>query len=278
MAYNPYNIAGTQQGLLESLLQAKQAQKIGQAAVGEQVGEMGEEFQKEQRAAQKEQERLLKKKRKKGFLEQIAPIATMFIPGMPILTAALSGLSGMYSKKAEQKHMERKIGKAEKAGLDSKWGKTFLGQQARDIGVQQETMLDDLLEQSKVSDLDMLTRGLGDAVSGYALGKTGEGITESVKNVKLQKALEGAEGMDLEDISGSLETLKVSDPATFKTLTSAIEDFGGIEGFTPGSGNFMDIIKNLQSPDTLIPEGTGGEKAIQYLGLLSSLLGGEENK
>ena len=50
--YNPYNIVGTQQGLLENLLGAEQAQRKGQLGTGEQKEKMKREFQSEQQASQ----------------------------------------------------------------------------------------------------------------------------------------------------------------------------------------------------------------------------------
>ena len=64
---------------------------------------MGEQFQKEQIAAQKEQEKLLQKQRKPGFLEQITPLLGL-IPGVgTIAGATLSGLTGMYRAKQQEK-------------------------------------------------------------------------------------------------------------------------------------------------------------------------------
>ena len=54
--YNPYAIAGTEKGLLESLLGAEQSQKTGVLELGQQKGEMGEEFQREAIASQRKQE------------------------------------------------------------------------------------------------------------------------------------------------------------------------------------------------------------------------------
>ena len=296
MAYNPYNVVGTQQGLLDSLLQSEQARTAGQTAVGEQVGQMGEEFQKEQIAAQKEQEKLINKKRKRGFLEKIAPIAAMFIPGGPLVSGLISGATGMYSQKAQQKHMERQIGKARQAEMDSKWGKTFLGKQAREIGAQQETMLDDLLEQSKVSDLGLLTTGLTEGVKGYAMGKAGESVKQSIENVKLQKALEASD-VDIGAADFNIEGLKTSNPdlykqidkfktqygADWKTKLEGIQESGtvGTEGYTAGRAGVSDsylkeIFGDLVSPDTLIGDDSQGEKAMQYIGLLTDLLSGKE--
>ena len=286
MAYNPYNVVGTQQGLLDSLLQSEQARTAGQAAVGEQVGEMGEEFQREQIAAQKKQQELLEKKRKRGFLEKIAPIAAMFIPGGPLVSGLISGATGMYGQKKQQKHMEGQIGKARLAGMDSKWGKTFLGKQAREIGAQKETMLDDLLEQSKVSDLGLLTTGLTEGVKGYAMGKAGEGVTQSIKNVKLQKALEGTNLDDLDDAT-KLAELKVSNPDLYEQVEGFKAQYGtdwktkltGSEAAEGVADSYLkEIFGDLVSPDTLLGEDSQGEKAMQYIGLLTDLLGGKEYK
>ena len=91
--YNPYNVVGTQQGLLEDLLQSEQHKKQAEMTGNVHKGEMGKQFQTEQIAAQKEQEKLLQKQRKPGFLEQITPLLGL-IPGVgTIASATLGGLT-----------------------------------------------------------------------------------------------------------------------------------------------------------------------------------------
>ena len=130
--YNPYVNVGTQQALLENLLQAEQQKTQSDITGGVHRGEMGEQFQKEQIAAQKEQEKLLQKQRKPGFLEQITPLLGL-IPGVgTIAGATLSGLTGLYRAKQHEKFAKQQIGKARGAGLDNKWGGTFLGSEFRE--------------------------------------------------------------------------------------------------------------------------------------------------
>lgn len=212
--YNPYNIVGTQQGLLENLLGAEQAQRKGQLGTGEQKEKMKREFQSEQQASQEEQERILQKKRKKtglgGFLEMALPLASMFIPGMPILTAALGGLGGMYGQSKEAKHAQSQIRKARKAGLDTgKWGGTFLGKEAAGITGETKSMLDEMLRGTKLSTGDLLKTGIESGMKSYAMGKVGEGIGKSFKKLKSGDL---AKGSDIRAIKKSgLDKLSLTD-------------------------------------------------------------------
>ena len=199
--YNPYNVVGTQQGLLENLLQSEQKKKQGEMAGGVHRGEMGEQFQTEQIAAQKEQERLLQKQRKPGFLEQITPLLGL-IPGVgTIASATLSGLNAMYKAKQQSKFAQKQIGKARGAGLDNKWGGTFLGGEAREAKAEQDTMLDQMLEQTKVSGGDLLKTGLTEGIKGWAMGKVGEGIGETAKGVKTGEVVTGEAAKGLKEMT-----------------------------------------------------------------------------
>ena len=64
--FDPYALA---QGLIDTTeagYGAQQAQRMGDISVAEQVGQMGEEFQKDKSSAEREQERILAKQRKPG--------------------------------------------------------------------------------------------------------------------------------------------------------------------------------------------------------------------
>ena len=105
--YMPYNVAGQQQALLEGLLGSKQAQKQSQFDIGQQKGEMSEEFQKEAIAAQKKQEEILERQRGGKLWEKLLPIASMF--GGPIASGVLGGLQGMYGMGKESKFAKARI-------------------------------------------------------------------------------------------------------------------------------------------------------------------------
>ena len=92
MAYNPYQVATTEQSILENLIGAKQSQRLGAEAIGQQKSEMKTEFEKEQKALIDEQERIAKQTRKKKWYEKIAPLISLI---NPIAGAVVGGLAGM---------------------------------------------------------------------------------------------------------------------------------------------------------------------------------------
>jgi len=246
--YMPYNVAGQQQGLLESLMGAKQAQTQSQFGIGQQKGEMMEEFQKEAIAAQKKQEQLLQQKRKGkglgGFLEKLVPMLGM-IPGVgSIASATLGGLQGMYTMGKESKFAKEQIEKARGAGLSDEWGGTFLGGQAREMTGKTETMLDKMTREADVSGMDLLTKGLTSGITGFAMGKLGEGIGESFKGLKsgdvvtgeaakglkaVKKSgldfdkLGGGEAVNIDAASGGIKNIDVS-----KLSTDEIDKISGL--------------------------------------------------
>ena len=239
--YNPYNIVGTQQGLLENLLQSEQQKKQSEMAGGVHRGEMGEKFQKEQIAAQKEQERLLQEQRKPGFLEKLAPMLGL-IPGVgSIAGATLGGLTGMYRAKQQSKHAQQQIGKARGAGLDSKWGGTFLGGQAREHGAKQDTMFDKMLEQTKISGGDLLKTGLTEGIKGYAMGKMGEGVGEAFGG-NLDAAAE-QQGYSIDPTYGALNLADL-DKGFFEKLMKGLGSTDSSKLLEEG-GEGSNILKNL---------------------------------
>ena len=299
--YNPYNIVGTQQGLLENLLQSEQQKKQSEMAGGVHRGEMGEKFQKEQIAAQKEQERLLQEQRKPGFLEKLAPMLGL-IPGVgSIAGATLGGLTGMYRAKQQSKHAQQQIGKARGAGLASKWGGTFLGGQAREHGAKQDTMFDKMLEQTKISGGDLLKTGLTEGIKGYAMGKMGEGIGKTVEGAKAGdvvtgEAAKGLKEMTKEATGAGIDMSKEGLDELAKNIGT--EDFAPPESITNLATKLDiapdDLILQLQDmqgkqtlmqslfgpagafgqdPSTLLdPEGEGGS-VMKNLMMIQSMLG-----
>ena len=69
--FNPYGMVGTQQNLIDTLLQQDQSQQLQDVGLREQKGEMVEDFEKDVIDAQKKQEEVLSRKRKKGWLYPI---------------------------------------------------------------------------------------------------------------------------------------------------------------------------------------------------------------
>ena len=249
--YMPYNVAGQQQALLEGLLGSKQAQKQSQFDIGQQKGEMSEEFQKEAIAAQKKQEEILERQRGGKLWEKLLPIASMF--GGPIASGVLGGLQGMYGMGKESKFAKARIEEARWAGIDDKWGGTFLGGQARDITGKTETMLDRMEREADVSGMDLLTKGVTSGVKGYAMGKMGEGIKEAFGPLK---EMGGGDLLKLVD-SGQIDIIDI---------------MGG--GKAPG-GFFEKLMKGLsQDPSTLLKgEGLGGNMLKNLLLMLQQMGG-----
>ena len=237
--YNPYGIASTQQGLLESLLGAEQAQKTGIAAVGKQKGKMSEEFQEEMIAAQKEQERLLNKQRKGGFLEKLLPLAGMFMG--PAGSGVMSGLTGMYGAKKGSDFAKQQIEKARGAGLSDKWGGTFLGQKQRDISGKTESMLDKMKMQVGLSGGDLLKTGLTEGIKGYAMGKMGEGVGEAFGG-NLDAAAE-QQGYSIDPTYGALNLADL-DKGFFEKLMKGLGSTDSSKLLEEG-GEGSNILKNL---------------------------------
>ena len=291
--YNPYNVVGTQQGLLEDLLQSEQHKKQAEMTGNVHKGEMGKQFQTEQIAAQKEQEKLLQKQRKPGFLEQITPLLGL-IPGVgTIASATLGGLTGMYKAKQQSKFAKKQIGKAKGAGLDNKLGGTFLGGQFREDKAAKDTMLDQMLEETKVSGGDLLKTGLTEGIKGFTMGKMGEGLGEGIEEVKANKelleGLEGIEGVDIDKIGGleDLDNLtddqfaklaKLTGEGDTEKLFELISGEGGLQSLKQsGGGSYLDAIFGKEGfgkdPTTLLdPEGEGGN-VMKNLMMIQSMIG-----
>ena len=292
--YNTYNVVGTQLGLLEDLLQSEQHKKQAEMTGNVHKGEMGKQFQTEQIAAQKEQEKLLQKQRKPGFLEQITPLLGL-IPGVgTIASATLGGLTGMYKAKQQSKFAKKQIGKAKGAGLDNKWGGTFLGGQFREDKAAKDTMLDQMLEETKVSGGDLLKTGLTEGIKGFTMGKMSEGLVEGIEEVKANKelleGLEGIEGVDIDKIGGleDLDNLtddqfaklaKLTGEGDTEKLFELISGEGGLQSLNQsGGGSYLDAIfgkggLGSKDPSTFVdPEGEGGN-VMKNLMMIQSMIG-----
>ena len=269
--YNPYGIASTQQGLLESLLGTEQAEKTGATALGKQKGEMGEEFQEEMIASQKEQERLLNKQRKGGFLEKLLPLAGMFMG--PLGSAITSGLSGMYGAKKGSDFAKGQIELARGAGLSDKWGKTFLGKDARTVTGETESMLDKMKMQADLSGGDLLKTGLASGISGYAMGKTGEGIMEGIGGAKLSKT-PGIQEMDIAELD------KLGAGKKFLGVGKGFGDYTSEElgKLISQDAPYLKAIFGQsglgKDPTTLLEEGGEGSSVLQNLLMMLQLTGG----
>ena len=176
--YNPYNIAGTQTGILENLIQSQQTIRDQDVALGIQKKEMTDEFEDKLAEAQKKQEAALAKKRKKNPLAKALGVASMFLPGFG--PAIAGGLLGMADVKDQEKFAKGQIAKARELGLDTDlFEGTFLGRGAKQAQRESDRLLDSLYEQADVSGMDLLTTGIMSGIEGKAMGDLVGNITSS---------------------------------------------------------------------------------------------------
>ena len=96
MAYNPYQVAQSQTGLMEALLGAEQKKKTMQTATSGQMAKMEKDFDAQLRAAQKRAEEALRQKKpKKGaWLANITDMVSGVLLKSPY-SALISGLTSI---------------------------------------------------------------------------------------------------------------------------------------------------------------------------------------
>ena len=193
MAYNPYNIAGTQTGILEDLIQSEQLKRKQNIDVGSQKVDMKQDFEEELAEARRKQEEALAKKKKKNPLGSLLKFGSMFLPGLgPAISGAILGMADL---KGQEKFAKGQIDLARQLGLDeSKYKGTFLGSGASMAKKDTDAMLDQLYESADVSSMDMLTKGVMSGLEGKAMGDFASNITSAFKP-KVQMGYEKA-GVD----------------------------------------------------------------------------------
>lgn len=224
MAYvSPYQTAGVQSNLLETLIQSKLKEKEGAMEGGIQKSEMiteyGSDIRDKVAKINEASRKASGKKRKRKWWEKVAPILAMLIPGIgPGVAAGITGLTTGYgaSKDASfaertaqnlQKHIEGTplagYGSARK-GIDP-WKGTFLSEKAADFKSGR-------LE--KAADLDTVIASAKDA--GKFSNVFGQALSSALMTYGMKEAMQG--GGDLgevgkmgSDILGGGSTFNVTD-------------------------------------------------------------------
>ena len=233
--YNPYNIAGTQTGILENLIQSQQTIRDQDVALGIQKKEMTDEFEDKLAEAQKKQEAALAKKRKKNPLAKALGVASMFLPGFG--PAIAGGLLGMADVKDQEKFAKGQIGKARELGLDTDlFEGTFLGRGAKQAQRESDRLLDSLYEQADVSGMDLLTTGIMSGIEGKAMGDLVGNITSAFQpQMGFEKIGEELTSKGFEPLSKELSGIATREGALAPTISklqpAVISD--------ASSGNFL---------------------------------------
>ena len=248
--YNAYSIASGLVDSTENIWQAEQARKMQEFELAQQKGELESEFKEDIISSQRERERILQQQKKGSFFDKVLPLAGMFAG--PVGSAVIGGLHGMYKTKEQSKHALAQIDKAGDAGIDmEKWGNIYLGNQARDIKGARDLQLDSLKRDAQVSGMDLLGTGLAGGMSGYAMGKIGEGVKEAFGPLKEMGGgdlldLAGSGQIDITDIVGGGKA-----PGGF--IEKLMEGLGGTDLSTmigedkmPQFQNLLMILKQMQ--------------------------------
>ena len=178
--FNPYGMVGTQQNLMDTLLQQDQSRQLQDVGLREQKGEMLEDFEKDVIDAQKKQEEILSRKRKKGWLEKLMPVVSLFAG--PLAGGILSGLTGIVGLGKEKKHLKSQIGNLKgMPGFESKYGGTFLGSGARETQSEMDSLVTGMEQSYKdIGFDDFLMTGLTEGIKGYGTGKLGTSVKEGL--------------------------------------------------------------------------------------------------
>ena len=225
MAISPYGLIGGQQSVLESLIKSEQGQKEAQAQTGMQMGGMRREFQAETDKAMKEAEALLaqqfaqsKSSKDKGRLfGGISSLLSTFLPGLGSALGALFSGFGSYEQMKEQK--EHEINKVLAAQAASKinqgrWGKTFLGEKAKDFESTMTRQLSAAEERARGmfgSKSDMrkaaLKTGVASGLTSLAMGQAMKGFGKGIKKrVAFKEGL--PKGMKMKDVRLARRAIK----------------------------------------------------------------------
>ena len=245
--YNPYNIAGTQTGILENLIQSQQAIRDQDVALGIQKKEMTDEFEDKLAEAQKKQEAALAKKRKKNPLAKALGVASMFLPGFG--PAIAGGLLGIADVKDQEKFAKGQIAKARQLGLDTDlFEGTFLGRGAKQAQRESDRLLDSLYEKADDSRMDLLTTGIMSGIEGKAMGDLVGNITSSFSPSKIgfEKIGEELTSKGFEPLSKEFSGIATREgalaPTISKLQSAVISD--------ASSGNFLEkLLEGLSDFD-----------------------------
>ena len=206
--YNPYQIAGTQTGFMENLLQKQQSELGSNLAIGQHKVDMTTAFEKEQIRKQREFQELMEKKRDKNPIEKALPLLQIAFPGMaPIMGALGAGIGTKKDIDFEKRKLDNMKGIG--VGSTSKYGNTFLGSKSRGLESRAQETIDSLLKDVKgIGTGGILTSAIGGALKGEALSKFGESLAPEATISADESLLKGIEDLDfnLDDIT-SLEDI-----------------------------------------------------------------------
>jgi hypothetical protein len=250
--FNPYGMVGTQQNLIDTLLQQDQSQQLQDVGLREQKGEMVEDFEKDVIDAQKKQEEVLSRKRKKGWLEKLMPVVSLFAG--PLAGGILSGLTGIVGLGKEKKHLKSQIGNLKgMPGFESKYGGTFLGSGARETQSEMDSLVTGMEQSYKdIGFDDFLMTGLTEGIKGYGTGKLGTSVKQGLGK---SFAAQPSEGDLVKDILGDgklgaditdIVKLQDTDPGFFKKLFTGLgEGLGTDPGILLKDNKGQDILKNI---------------------------------
>ena len=192
---NPYQLVESQLGLSEELIKKEDQQRKADMATAGQMGSMTRQFNQQLRNAQKRAEEELRKKKKKSKWGKLGSVLSMFAG--PIAGPIISGLLSMSEMRGQSKHAEKqaKLAKAAALGVDtSRFGKTFLGEEAKDYQADQESAFDKIIADTQVSSGDLLKTGLASGITSMAMGKIGDKVKAGIGDIKAAKGLEKAAG------------------------------------------------------------------------------------
>ena len=258
MAYNPYQVAQSQTGLMEALLGAEQKKKSMQSAASGQMAKMEKDFNAQLRLAQKRAEEALSKKKKGGGLAKLGNIVSMFAG--PIAGPILGGLTSAAEMKGQSDFAKRQAKRAKGAalGLDfDRYGKTFLGKKALDYKADTESAFDDMIQKADVGMGDLLKTGLQSGISSMAMSEIGGSIMGGMKDVGAAKGIEktlGEGGLEIGDVVGeggvvnkeAMNLLTESQKLDF----SKFAEKGGIDSITElaDEGYLKNIFQQMQKP------------------------------
>lgn len=228
MAINPYGLVGGQQSVLENLLKSQQMEKDVGAGTSKQMEGMRREFQAESKSAeeaaiaelQKQFQESASSKRRRKNRGLLGNLLSFVMPGLgSALGALFAGQSSYEQMKKQKGHAVQQAIAAKAAGKmnQKRWGKSFLGKQAKDFESALGKMADEQLVQAQsLSKKDMreaaMKTGMMTGMANLAMGKAMKGLGKGFKK--------------LSEFKGKPEGIK----GWFKKGTLKDQGLGGIKG------------------------------------------------
>ena len=275
MAINPYGLVGGQQSVLENLLKSQQMEKDVGVGTSKQMEGMRREFQAESKAAeeaaiaelQKEFQESASSKRRRKNRGLLGNLLSFVMPGLGgALGALFAGQSSYEQMKKQKGHAVQQAIAAKAAGKmnQKRWGKSFLGKQAKDFESKLGKMADEQLVQAQsLSKKDMresaMKTGMMTGMANLAMGKAMKGLGKGFKKLSKFKGkpegikgwfekgtlkdqgLSGIEGKQaMKGLEKELIALQEADPTKLKLKSDIMTAKTGVPVEYPVEG--MDII------------------------------------